>query len=179
MYSPFTDYSASSHTKYWSVLPHLLNAFTDSSTDQQDVVLAITILITIVAMWYILHQMNVVKPEVIYARRKVRGTSMEKPSDTLGATSTLFAGVPGDLDTNLIRRQPLSILHRDITDMVWNQRTILNPWVLRLQTKDVYRILAVSRVFVKGILHSWKLYKYQDYLYPYPDPMSDTLDLAI
>ncbi|KIJ97766.1 hypothetical protein K443DRAFT_681265 [Laccaria amethystina LaAM-08-1] len=37
-----------------------------------DVVLTITILITVVAMWYILHQMNLVKPEVIYARRKAR-----------------------------------------------------------------------------------------------------------
>ena len=37
-----------------------------------DVVLAITILITFVAMWYIFRQMDKVKPEVIYKRRKAR-----------------------------------------------------------------------------------------------------------
>jgi formate hydrogenlyase subunit 3/multisubunit Na+/H+ antiporter MnhD subunit len=37
-----------------------------------DVVLAVTILITFVAMWYIFRQMDKVKPEVIYKRRKAR-----------------------------------------------------------------------------------------------------------
>jgi len=37
-----------------------------------DVVLGITILITVAAMWYILHQMDKVKPQVIYERRKAR-----------------------------------------------------------------------------------------------------------
>ncbi|PFH48524.1 hypothetical protein AMATHDRAFT_87049 [Amanita thiersii Skay4041] len=37
-----------------------------------DVVLAITFLITIAAMWYIVRQMNKVKPEVIYKRRRAR-----------------------------------------------------------------------------------------------------------
>lgn len=35
-------------------------------------VIGITTLITIVAMWYIYHKMNKVKPEVIYERRKAR-----------------------------------------------------------------------------------------------------------
>lgn len=42
-----------------------------------DIVLAITFLITIVAMWYIYHKMNQVKPEVIYARRKARQAKMQ------------------------------------------------------------------------------------------------------
>ena len=37
-----------------------------------DVVLAVTVVITIAAMWYILRQMNLVKPQVIYERRKAR-----------------------------------------------------------------------------------------------------------
>lgn len=37
-----------------------------------DVVLAVTILITVLAMWYILRRMNKVKPQVIHARRKAR-----------------------------------------------------------------------------------------------------------
>lgn len=37
-----------------------------------DVVLAVTILITFVAMWYIFHEMDKVKPQVIYDRRKAR-----------------------------------------------------------------------------------------------------------
>lgn len=37
-----------------------------------DVVLVITFLITVLACWYILRQMNLAKPDVIYARRKAR-----------------------------------------------------------------------------------------------------------
>lgn len=37
-----------------------------------DVVVAITILITFAAMWYIFHEMDKVKPKVIYERRKAR-----------------------------------------------------------------------------------------------------------
>ncbi len=43
-----------------------------SDTIIKDVVLGVTTLITIGAMWYIYHQMNKVKPQVIYARRKAR-----------------------------------------------------------------------------------------------------------
>ena len=38
----------------------------------KDVVLAVTFLVTIGAMWYIYDQMNKVKPMVIYERRKAR-----------------------------------------------------------------------------------------------------------
>ena len=34
--------------------------------------IGLTVVVTVVAMWYIYHLMNKVKPEVIYARRKAR-----------------------------------------------------------------------------------------------------------
>jgi phage major head subunit gpT-like protein len=37
-----------------------------------NIVLAITFIITAVSLWYILRQMNKVKPDVIYKRRKAR-----------------------------------------------------------------------------------------------------------
>jgi hypothetical protein len=37
-----------------------------------DVVLVITFIITIAAMWYIYRQMNLVKPQIIYEKRKAR-----------------------------------------------------------------------------------------------------------
>jgi hypothetical protein len=37
-----------------------------------NIVLSITVLITVLAMWYIIYAMNKVKPEVIYGRRKAR-----------------------------------------------------------------------------------------------------------
>jgi hypothetical protein len=37
-----------------------------------DVVLVVTGLITVLAMWYILRQMDKAKPDVIYAKRKAR-----------------------------------------------------------------------------------------------------------
>ncbi|KAK0414399.1 hypothetical protein EV421DRAFT_1728635, partial [Armillaria borealis] len=43
-----------------------------------DVVLVLTFLITIAAMWYIYHQMNKVKPAVIYARRKARQAKLAR-----------------------------------------------------------------------------------------------------
>ncbi|GLB42916.1 putative SNARE associated Golgi protein [Lyophyllum shimeji] len=48
------------------------------STIISDVVLAITFIITLVAMWYIYRQMNKVKPEVIYQRRKARQAKLAR-----------------------------------------------------------------------------------------------------
>ena len=42
------------------------------STIISNIVLVVTFAITGLAMWYILHQMNKVKPEIIYERRKAR-----------------------------------------------------------------------------------------------------------
>ncbi|KAJ7074641.1 hypothetical protein C8F01DRAFT_1242867 [Mycena amicta] len=53
-----------------------------------DSVLAGTFLVTILAMWYIFHQMALVKPDVIYARRKARQGKLER------------AGVPVDIYAN-------------------------------------------------------------------------------
>lgn len=43
-----------------------------------DIVLVVTLLITIVAMWYILHEMNKVKPKVIYERRQARKIKLDR-----------------------------------------------------------------------------------------------------
>jgi hypothetical protein len=37
-----------------------------------DVVIGVTVVVTVVAMWYIYHLMNQVKPDVVYERRKAR-----------------------------------------------------------------------------------------------------------
>lgn len=96
-----------------------------SSTGQQDtksriisdVVLTITILITFVAMWYILHQMNLVKPEVIYARRKARQGKLAQgfsPYSGNPSESTL-AFNPRDSDSQI----PLTLTDR--TEMRYQQ----------------------------------------------------------
>jgi len=55
------------------ILEQSANGDTDpKSRIISNVVLAITFLITILAMWYIFRQMNKVKPQVIYDRRKAR-----------------------------------------------------------------------------------------------------------
>jgi hypothetical protein len=61
----------------------ILEQSADGQTDKEsriisDVVLAVTMLITVAAMWYIFRQMNKVKPEVIYARRKARQNKLTK-----------------------------------------------------------------------------------------------------
>ncbi|RDB21755.1 Golgi apparatus membrane protein TVP38 [Hypsizygus marmoreus] len=53
-----------------------------------DVVLAVTFLITVLAMWYIFRQMNKVKPEVIYARRKARQAKLARADFSPYSTST-------------------------------------------------------------------------------------------
>ncbi|KAG6895244.1 hypothetical protein C0992_002400 [Termitomyces sp. T32_za158] len=56
-----------------------------------DVVLAITILITFLAMWYIYYMMNKAKPAVIYDRRKARQAKLARaaspPSSASGSNS--------------------------------------------------------------------------------------------
>ncbi|KIM44279.1 hypothetical protein M413DRAFT_443299 [Hebeloma cylindrosporum] len=62
------------------------------STIISDVVLAITVIITIAAMWYILRQMNLVKPQVIYERRKARQGKLARAD-----FSTYFPGPSTDV----------------------------------------------------------------------------------
>ncbi|KAK0447378.1 uncharacterized protein EV420DRAFT_1568434 [Desarmillaria tabescens] len=59
-----------------------------------DVVLVITFLITIAAMWYIYHQMNKVKPEVIYARRKARWPTFPYNQSDVFDASTSDVNIP-------------------------------------------------------------------------------------
>jgi heme/copper-type cytochrome/quinol oxidase subunit 2 len=47
-------------------------AQTTQSRIISDVVLAVTIIITFIAMWYIFRLMDKVKPKVVYERRKAR-----------------------------------------------------------------------------------------------------------
>ena len=63
--------------KFWftrivSVLTLFVGVKDKKSTIISDVVLAVTFVITVAAMWYILRAMNKVKPQVIYERRKAR-----------------------------------------------------------------------------------------------------------
>ncbi|KAL0573863.1 hypothetical protein V5O48_008080 [Marasmius crinis-equi] len=80
-----------------------------------DVVLAITFIITAASAWYILRQMNKVKPEIIYQRRKARqaklarGTSMSMyPTDT--NDSQVFN--PNGSDSHI----PLTASHKNPTE---------------------------------------------------------------
>ncbi|EKM77274.1 hypothetical protein AGABI1DRAFT_130686 [Agaricus bisporus var. burnettii JB137-S8] len=67
-------------TVYLGVLLEQSADGTETSTSRviSGVVLGITTLITFVAMWYIYHLMNKVKPEVIYLRRKTRQIKLER-----------------------------------------------------------------------------------------------------
>ncbi|KAF5346208.1 hypothetical protein D9756_011139 [Leucocoprinus leucothites] len=69
----------------------LLEQSAEGVTDKKsriisDVVLAITVLITVAAMWYILREMNRVKPTVIHARRKARQAKAERQLSTPSPT---------------------------------------------------------------------------------------------
>ena len=63
----------------------------------KDVVIALTVIVTFVAMWYIYNLMNKVKPEVIYARRKARYGSavldLRHASNTLGHRQAKESGI--------------------------------------------------------------------------------------
>ncbi|KAF9467631.1 hypothetical protein BDZ94DRAFT_1248593 [Collybia nuda] len=86
-----------------------------------DVVIAVTIIITVVAMWYIFRQMNKVKPEIIYARRKARqaklaraGLSPEHDSFTTESTVTFDPRDPDNI--------PLTAPnHSKLDGYAWNQ----------------------------------------------------------
>ncbi|KAF8654833.1 hypothetical protein AX16_003353 [Volvariella volvacea WC 439] len=65
------------------ILDESKNGQTDSkSRIITNVVLAITLVITALAMWYILREMNRVKPDVIYQRRKARQSKLPKTEYT-------------------------------------------------------------------------------------------------
>ncbi len=62
--------------KHWNWFSPLTAEFAGTTDAKSrlisNIVLAITILITVLAMWYIIYAMNKVKPQVIYDRRKAR-----------------------------------------------------------------------------------------------------------
>ncbi|KAF9560438.1 hypothetical protein CPC08DRAFT_690092 [Agrocybe pediades] len=64
-----------------------------------DTVLAITFLVTVAAMWYILRQMNKVKPQVIYERRKARQAKLLRASES-GETPVYMN--PGQASTSSV-----------------------------------------------------------------------------
>jgi uncharacterized membrane protein YdjX (TVP38/TMEM64 family) len=72
-----------------------------------DVVITITILITIVAMWYILRKMNAVKPQVIYEKRKARQAKLLRAENSpysneeFSSTTDVFHPTASDSDIPL------------------------------------------------------------------------------
>ncbi|KAG5653796.1 hypothetical protein H0H81_010466 [Sphagnurus paluster] len=79
-----------------------------------DIVLAITFIITVLAMWYIFRQMNKVKPEVIYERRKARQAKIARaaypPYNTgFSASSVDFERGSADSDSIPLKVQAPSI----------------------------------------------------------------------
>ncbi|PPR02682.1 hypothetical protein CVT24_002104 [Panaeolus cyanescens] len=67
-------------TVYLGVVLEQSGTATPSKKDVilRDTMVAVTILVTILAMWYILHLMNKAKPQVIYERRKARQSKLAR-----------------------------------------------------------------------------------------------------
>lgn len=76
-----------------------------------DVVGVVTVLVTIAAMWYITRQINRVKPQIVYERRKARQAKLDAESESLyqngGAnTSTVFNTSDTTLPLNSFSNAP-------------------------------------------------------------------------
>lgn len=59
-------------TKLSKLIANCLGTKDTKSRIISDVVLAVTVVITVAAMWYILREMDKVKSQIIYERRKAR-----------------------------------------------------------------------------------------------------------
>ncbi|KAG6907510.1 hypothetical protein DXG01_008654 [Tephrocybe rancida] len=103
------------------------------STIISDVVLAVTFIITLVAMWYIYHMMNKVKPQVIYARRKARQAKLARAASHSSSSNSL-----GFSDDDAI------------------------PLTLKVHSPSVKRISMESREFEPGYLYAPKPQKRHD-----------------
>ncbi|KAJ8591977.1 hypothetical protein M405DRAFT_788130 [Rhizopogon salebrosus TDB-379] len=87
----------------------LLESEANSSATSQnkiisDVVGVITALVTVAAMWYITKQVNRVKPQIVYERRKARQAKLENESGTLyqhGGSNTSAVFNPDSSNSNL------------------------------------------------------------------------------
>ncbi|KAG6883202.1 hypothetical protein C0993_007407, partial [Termitomyces sp. T159_Od127] len=77
-----------------------------------DVVLAITILITFLAMWYIYHMMNKAKPGVIYDRRKARQAKLARAASSSSSPSSSPASASAD-DIPLTATYPRTFTHQE------------------------------------------------------------------
>ncbi|KAF8630557.1 hypothetical protein AX17_005369 [Amanita inopinata Kibby_2008] len=82
-----------------------------------DVVLGVTFLITIIAMWYILHQMNRVKPDIIYKRRRARLAKLVRQSSMPLTSSASISST--DSDT-------LPLTTSNTSYQQWDRRGALN-----------------------------------------------------
>jgi len=71
-------------TVYIGVILEETGTGTQTTRDRiiSDAVLGVTIAVTIAAMWYLLHKMRQVKPDIIYARRKARQGKLERADFT-------------------------------------------------------------------------------------------------
>ncbi|KAF4583970.1 Tlg2-vesicle protein [Pleurotus pulmonarius] len=89
-------------TVYLGVILEQSESGESTSTSKliSNIVLAITILITIAAMWYILRQMNKVKPEIIYARRKARQAKLARAHLSDTASEATLSGSDTELPLN-------------------------------------------------------------------------------
>ncbi|KAF7416291.1 Tlg2-vesicle protein [Pleurotus ostreatus] len=89
-------------TVYLGVILEQSESGESTSTSKliSNIVLAITILITIAAMWYILRQMNKVKPEIIYARRKARQAKLARAHLSDTASEATLSGSDSELPLN-------------------------------------------------------------------------------
>jgi uncharacterized membrane protein YdjX (TVP38/TMEM64 family) len=94
-------------TVYLGVILEQSNAGVQDTKSRliSDVVIAITFIITIVAMWYILHKMNMIKPQVIYERRKARQAKLlrinQSPYSNEGFSSTTDVFHPNTSDSDI------------------------------------------------------------------------------
>lgn len=93
-------------TVYLGVILHQSSSGTQDTKSRiiSDVVIAVTFVITIAAMWYIYHRMNKVKPEVIYARRKARQAKISRAAE--GPSPYSFAPDSQTSEINLITPRP-------------------------------------------------------------------------
>ncbi|KIY63711.1 hypothetical protein CYLTODRAFT_493693 [Cylindrobasidium torrendii FP15055 ss-10] len=93
-------------TVYLGVILHQSSSGTQDTKSRiiSDVVIAVTFIITIAAMWYIYRQMNKVKPDIIYARRKARQAKMARAAD--GTSPYSFTPDSQTSEINLITPRP-------------------------------------------------------------------------
>jgi hypothetical protein len=66
-----------------------------------DIVLVLTFIVTIGAMWYILLYMNKVKPQVIYARRKARQGKLTRAGNSPYMNASVDGLNPTDSDSDI------------------------------------------------------------------------------